>query len=85
MIAIDGVSAEGRVVFANLERGLILSAIVPSHERVHAVPLLDYRQLGRRRTGNRRYALGATGYTDSNLTAASRFNGSLSLGTNSFR
>jgi hypothetical protein len=30
LIALDGVSAEGRILLANLKRGLILSAIVPS-------------------------------------------------------
>jgi hypothetical protein len=31
LITLDGVSAEGSELLANLERGLILSAIVPSH------------------------------------------------------
>ena len=31
LIALDGVSTEGSVLLADLERGLILSAIIPGH------------------------------------------------------
>src|SRR5450631_445203 len=36
LLALNSVSAEGRVLLADLERILISSTFVPSHERVHA-------------------------------------------------
>ena len=80
MIALDSVSAKRRILFANLERGLILSAVVPSLESVHAIPLLDYGPF-RCRPSDHHYFLGpsAAGSTDSDLTPASCFDGSLRL------
>src|SRR4029453_14430311 len=47
LLALDGVSAERRVLFANLERRLIVRTVVPLVHRFEAFPSLDRYSLRR--------------------------------------
>ena len=61
LLPLNRVSAEGRVLLPDLERFLIVSALVPLIQRLHAFPLLYNRTL-RRRRGRQ---LGSVGIQDS--------------------
>jgi hypothetical protein len=68
---LDGISAERRVLFADLERRLVLIALVSGIDCIQAFPSLD-RHAFRRRARNRIHGFrsGSRGTPDQNKAAA---------------
>src|SRR5215471_19307560 len=67
-------SAKCCVLFADLERCLVIRAIVPSFQLIEAIPLLNNKALWcRPRNSSQRFCTSATGSSDGDEPTACRF------------